>query len=166
MKRFRFSLEKVLEYREQVESQRVRTFAVAAEVFRRRREELAALADELALYKGRLAEMGVGRADVRELTLYRTYLGHCEMKVATAVEWLRDAAREMEARREEMVRAGKDRRVIERFKEIKREHYDYEAQREETKELDEIGTRGFVSMHAGAGEAATERTGAGGEGGR
>ncbi|MCD6404445.1 MAG: flagellar export protein FliJ [Planctomycetes bacterium] len=143
MKKFRFSLGKVLEYRRQMETQRLRAFSKAVEVFGRRREDLEALGAEFVSYRNRLAEMGVGRISAREMALYRSYLSLCEVKVNKAAEWLKDAARDMEERREDFLAASKDKRILERLEEIQVGHYNYELAREETKELDEVGAREF-----------------------
>jgi flagellar export protein FliJ len=99
MKRFAFALERILEYRKQLELDRRRTFAKAAEVFRQREDQLRALAGELAEYRTRLAEMGTGRISIRQLALYRSYMTHVELQLDQAVVWLRDAGRDMETRR-------------------------------------------------------------------
>jgi len=139
MKRFAFSLERVLEYRKQLELDRQLAFAKAADVFRRREDELRRLADELGSYRTRLAQMGTGRLSTRDLALYRSYLTHLEFQVARAIEWLSDASRELERRREALAAATKDRQVLGKLKEVQRADYDYQAGRQETKDLDEIG---------------------------
>jgi flagellar FliJ protein len=151
MKKFRFSLEKVLEYRSQIEDARLSAFSKAVEVFERRRKDIERIGEEIGVYKARLAEMGVGRISSRELAGCRSYLSHCEMEFRRAQDWLDEAARAVEAKRGELIAAQKDRRLIEKFKEIKRRHYDYEAEREAIKELDEIAARGFLVRQAAAG---------------
>ena len=155
MKRFRFSLERVLDYRKQMELDRQRTFARAAEIFRRREENLRGLAKELETYRTRLAEMGTGRISARELALYRSYLTYLEARVEEAAAWLEDAARDMEARREELVKASKEKKVLDKVKDHKRAEYDYDAAREDTAQLDEVGATGFIakSTTASGGDA-------------
>ena len=145
MKKFKFSLQKVLEYRSQVEDAKLTAFSKAVEVFNRRREELDRLSRQVGEYRNRLAEIGIGRVSARELSTYRSYLSHCERQLAMATDWMMEAARSMEEKRRLLVAARRDRRVIERFKEIKRSHYDYDARREETKDLDEIAAQGFLA---------------------
>ena len=138
MKRFAFPLERILEYRKQLELDRRRMFAKAAEVFRAREDQLRALAGELSEYRTRLAEMGTGKISTRQLALYRTYMTHVEFQLQQAVVWLRDAGRDLEARRQDLTVASKDKRVLEKVKEHKRADYEYEANRQDTKELDEV----------------------------
>jgi len=153
MKKFTFSLEKILEYRGQLESARLSAYGKAAETFRRRQADLQRLGRELSDYRTRMAERGVGRISARELALYRSYLSHCEKRVAEAAEWMMEAARDMEERRRDLVKARRERRVIERLKAIKRSDYDYEAAREEIKTLDEVAATGFIARRAEAGGA-------------
>jgi flagellar FliJ protein len=140
MKRFRFPLDKVLAYRRQMEAERRRALAVALKVLRRREEELAQLAGEMGSYRTRLAEMGTGRLAARDLALYRSYLSYLEAKVAQASQWTRDARGAVEGRRAELVESSRDRKVLEKVESHARAAHDYEASREETKDLDEIGT--------------------------
>lgn len=151
MKKFKFPLEKILEYRSQLESTRLSAYGKAAEVFRRRKGELDRLNDELSDYRGRMAEKGVGRISPRELALYRSWLSHCELKVGEAADWMTQAARDMEERKTELINARSERRIMERLKEIKRDQYDYEAAREEIKELDEVGATSFIARRSAEG---------------
>jgi flagellar FliJ protein len=144
MKRFAFSLEKVLQYRKQLESDRQMAFAKAADVFRRREDELRALVARMEDYTNRLAAMGVGKISARQLALYRSYLTYLESKVHEAAGWLHDAVRDLEARRDDLIAASKDTKVLEKVKEHKRSDYDREAGREETGQLDEIGATRFI----------------------
>lgn len=152
MKRFAFSLERILEYRRQLELDRKRTFSVASEVFRQREKDLRTLATELATYRTRLAEMGSGRVSARQLALYRSYMTHVEAQIGQAVLWLTDAGKDLEARRQDLAAASKDKQVIEKVKEHKRAEYEYEANRQETRDLDEVGAWRHAANRAQAGE--------------
>ena len=154
MKKFSFSLQKVLDYRRQLESVRSAAFSKAAEVFKQRQKNLESLGEELAQYRSRLAEMGVGRISARELSSYRSYMTHCEIKVSKAAKWLMEAAGEMESRRRDFVGAKKRTRVLERLEEVKRGRHDYEAARQETKVLDEVAGVAFAAVHGSGGEKA------------
>lgn len=154
MKKFSFSLQKVLDYRRQLESVRSGAFSKAAEVFAQRQKNLESLGEELSEYRSRLAEMGVGRISARELSSHRSYMTHCEIKVSKAADWLMEAAREMESRRRDFVGAKKRTRVLERLEEVKRGRYDYEAARQETKVLDEVAGVAFAAVHGSGGEKA------------
>ena len=150
MKRFRFPLDKVLAYRRQLESERRRALAMALKVLRRREEDLGRLAGEMGSYRTRLAEMGTGRLAARDLALYRSYLSYLEAKVAQAAQWARDARGAVEGRRTELVESSRDRKVLEQVESHARAAYDYEAGREETRDLDEIGTVKHLADRADA----------------
>ncbi len=151
MRRFKFTLEKILQYREQVEDSQVRIFGKAVEVFRRRESELRRVMRELAEYRNRLAEMGVGRVSPRDLAFSRSYLTHCEAKVAEAADRMMEAARDMEEKKQGLVSARRERRIMEKLKEIKRRRWQYEAAREDTKELDEVAATRHIAGRAAAG---------------
>lgn len=152
MKRFAFSLEKILEYRRQLELDRKRAFSRASEVFRQREEALRTLAAELSTYRTRLAEMGSGRISTRQLALHRSYMTHVEALIGQAVVWLSDAGKDLEARRQELAAASKNKQVLEKVREHKRAEYEYEADRQETRDLDEVGAGQHAAHKAQAGE--------------
>ncbi len=152
MKKFRFSLEQILEYRRQLESARLSAYGRAAMALRQRQAELEQLGRELAEYRARMAQRGIGKISAAELALYRSYLGHCEVKVSEAAEWMMHAARDVEEQRRELVKARREKRVIERLKDIRRGQYDYEAAREETAQLDEVAATRFIARRSAAGD--------------
>jgi len=145
MKKFSFRLEKILQYREQLQEQRLRAYAAAARALERRRDELEALGRELCDYRTRMAELGVGRTSARSLAVYRSYLSHCEARVAEAAGSLEDAARKLQQRRAALVEATRERKKLEKLKSARRSEHDYQAMREETRELDEIAVKRFAA---------------------
>jgi len=155
MKRFRFSLEKVLGYRRQLEQDRRRAFTKAVEVFRRREGELKSLSDDLARYRTRLAEIGTGRLSARELGLYRSYLTYLETQVARALEWFSDASAALESRRGELAAASREKKVLEKVRQRQRLDHDYDAGREETGQLDEVAATRFIRARGGSPEEGT-----------
>jgi flagellar protein FliJ len=145
MKRFKFPLEKVLDYRRQIELERRRALALAVRVLTQREGELDAIGAQVDAYRTQLAEMSSGKLSARELALYRSYLTHLELQMTRAAQWARDARAAVEARRAELVAAAKEAKVLEKLKARDRARYDYAANREEAKDLDEIGTTGFLA---------------------
>lgn len=139
MKKFTYKLEKVLEYRRQLELDRRRALSVAVDIFNRREKDLAGLNTDLASYREQLTGMGTGKIASRELALYRAYLTHLEIEVGKAAAWLRDAATDLETRRTELSKASREKKVLEEVKNHQRARHAYQANREETKELDEVG---------------------------
>ncbi len=155
MKRFVFSLAKVLEYRKQLESDRQLAFSKAAEIFRRREDQLRTLAAELTSYQNAMAKIGTGRISARELALYRSYLTYLETQVGQAVVWLQDSGRDLETRRRELAVASQEKQVLEKVKDSKRAEHDYQLARQETADLDEIGSNNYIAAMpvAGAGDS-------------
>lgn len=152
MKKFKFSLERVLDYRKQLESARRRALATAVVVLRRRERELAALREEMNTYRTRMAALGTGRVSARDLSLYRSYLTHLELKVDESTQWMSDARSAVEKRRADLVKATKDTKVLSKVKEHQRAKHQYAADVEETKTLDEVGSTRFLVRQAAAAE--------------
>jgi flagellar FliJ protein len=152
MKRFRFPLERVLEYRREMELERRRALGVAMTVLTRREEEQRALAGDVSAYRTELARLGTGKISSRELALYRSYLTHLEMRLAKAAQWTRDARVAVEGRRRELVAASRETKVLDKLKARDLARYEYAAGRDETGVLDEIATTRFIADAAAAQE--------------
>jgi len=155
MKRFVFPLERVLAYRRQVELERRRSLGLAVKVLSQRESELSAIGSQVDAYRAQLSEMSSGRLSARELGLYRSYLTHLETQMARSSQWVKDARAAVDARRAELVAAAREAKVLEKLKSRDRARYDYEVSREEARDLDEIGTVGFL---AGREAVPTEET--------
>ncbi len=156
MKRFSFPLEKVLAYRRQLEAEKKRTLGLALSVLRRRERDLEDLHGRMTSYRTRLAEIGTGRVSARELALYRSYVGFLEAQVDKAAGWVRDAMVAVEEKRADLAAAGRDTKVMETVEDHARSAWEYEAGRQETHELDEVGSTRFVAglaAKAAGGEA-------------
>ena len=141
MKRFRFSLEKVLRLRSQETEQAKRALAVALAHEARARQTAA---EAHATLRDRTAE-----ATAREragLTAYefgslRTFLAHLHSEAVAADGAVVQAEERTQRQRMALLVARRRERAMEKLKERRLEQYQLEALREEQKELDEYGNR-------------------------
>jgi flagellar FliJ protein len=141
MKRFRFSLEKVLRLRSQETEQAKRALAVALAAEARARQTAA---EAHATLRDRTTE-----ATARErlgLTAYefgslRTFLARLQREAVAADLAVTQAEERTQRQRMALLAARRRERAMEKLKERRLEQYQLEALREEQKELDEYGNR-------------------------
>jgi flagellar protein FliJ len=141
VKRFRFSLEKVLRLRSQETEQTKRALgqAVAAEEAARqtagRARSLLAARTEEAVAQER---MGLSAFEFATLRHHLTFLNR---QAEGAEAALAEARAVTQKRRLELLRARRKERVLEKLREHRLVQYQVEALREEQKEFDEYGSR-------------------------
>jgi flagellar FliJ protein len=145
-RQFHFPLDRVLDYRRQVEDQAMFALAQARRLYQ----------DQTALVDGLRAELdavAAAIADASSLTeaemwLRRRYKERLAGDVKAAEAELQRLARELAKRREETVLRSKERKILETLKARQAKTHALEEDRREQKELDEIGTLRHV--HRGA----------------
>lgn len=148
MKRFRFSLERVLRLRGQETEQAKRELgkALAAEAAARAaaaeaRTELAHRTDEA----GQRERTGLTAYEFASLRTYVTFL---QRQLEAAEVRLAAAVGETQRRRLALLGARRKERALEKLRERRLEQYRLESLRQEQKELDEYGGRQTLNSQA------------------
>lgn len=135
---FKFGLEKVLDYRRQLEDQARLALAEA----RRRYQRQAALVEELRGELLRHEQAGAERRErtADELWLWLKYKERLLQDIAEAEATLQRLARELSARRDEAVAKAKDRKLLEKLKENQARHHAEQNRLVEQKTFDDMAT--------------------------
>jgi flagellar FliJ protein len=138
MKKFRFSLDTVLDYRRQVQDAlQVELGALTALV----RQQEKVLLEEEAVYAALNREYrekkqeGMSIADMRT---YETGLEVQEGRIRQAAELLRQRLAEMEAKRGELVKAKQDASSVEKLREKKLGAYHKDLEKSEEQFIDDL----------------------------
>ncbi|HWI62414.1 MAG TPA: flagellar export protein FliJ [Symbiobacteriaceae bacterium] len=148
MKRFRFSLEKVLRLRSQETEQAKRALgaALAAEAAAR------AAADEIRdALRQRTDEATVrerGGMTAFEFASMRTYVIFLQKQLEGALAALAEAMAVTQRRRLELLAVRRRERALEKLRERRVDQYRLESLQEEQKELDEYGSRQTLNSQA------------------
>lgn len=140
MKKFRFSLETVLEYKQQVlETLQTEHGAILARVREQEQhiEELEAAYRALSHEFNRRKEEGLTILDALK---YEQYLRSSERQIEEAYEHLRQLQKQAEKKRAEVVEAKKETSSIEKLREKKLEGYNKAIQKSEEALIDEFVT--------------------------
>lgn len=148
MKRFRFSLEKVLRLRSQQMEQAKRALALAQLEESSAREAVNAVRTALAQRTAQAGEREGRPLTASEFAAARTWIQHLQKQLELAEAELAAARERTNQRRKELLAARRRERALEKLRERRLEQYSLEAQREEQKEFDEYGIR--LGLNAGA----------------
>jgi len=142
MKRFRFRLASILKYRQGLEKQKRISLKQVHELVlgeERKLLEAQSLLDE-ALDELMTQENG-GRIDLAQLRQQMAYTDSLRRRVCGLLGRVRELESRLARRREEVIRARSDRKVIESLKERRHGEYLREAGRDERITLDDIANR-------------------------
>ena len=138
MKKFRFSLETVMEYKQQVlDSLQAEHGAILAKVRRQEEliEELEAAYRHLAQEFNRRKLEGISILDAMK---YEQYLRSSERQLEEAYQHMAKLQKQEEAKRDEVVEAKKETSSIEKLREKKLEGYNKAVQKSEEAMIDEF----------------------------
>lgn len=140
MKKFRFSLETVLEYKHQVlETLQTEHGAILARV----REQEQHIEELEAAYRALSHEFNRRKAEgltILDAIKYEQYLRSSERQIEEAYEHLRQLQKQAEKKRAEVVEAKKETSSIEKLREKKLEGYNKAIQKSEEALIDEFVT--------------------------
>lgn len=144
MRRFEFSLQKVLDYRQRREEQALRAFAEAQAQLAQERAVLESLLHEREACLRRSQRRH--RLMMSMLTVEQTYLSALEERIVVQRERVTQAERLLEERRQALLEAQRERKALERLREKQYEQWRQEMLRVEQKALDELATMRAASV--------------------
>ncbi len=135
---FHFKLEKILEYRRQVEDQAKLALAQA----RRVKDEQAALVERLDLdLRACLRELSAKKQLTQgDLWLWSTYRDRLALDKKAAETKLTQLERMVDTRRRELVTKAMERKLLEKLRSKQAEKHGHDEQRKEQTEFDETAT--------------------------
>lgn len=151
MKKFRFSLDTVLSYKQQVlESLQIEHAAILAEV-RAQEELLEQLWQEYRDYSAEYRRRTEDGLPITEALMYQTGLRSIEQEIQRETARLEEIRAREEKKREEVVEARKDTSSIEKLREKKLDAYQKEAAKSEEQFIEEfVSTMRVVNAASGA----------------
>ena len=142
-KQFTFKLDKVLDYREQLEEQ-AKADLLKAKVARD--AQAAKMADMEARLATHMVEEGKSRASANDMWLWRQYKEALEQDISIARLKLNSLELNLQRCRAQAVERSKDKKLLEKLKSTQaKKHHEEESAREE-KENDEMATIRYESQ--------------------
>lgn len=134
---FKFKLQKVLDYRKQLEEQAMQALAEARQAEEREKERLHFLNLELAAQRINLHS---SIAEAAERWLIAGYINALQEDIKTAERVLELLAEEISRRQAELLQKARDRQLLDKLKDKDAMHYKHEEKLKEQRDNDETAT--------------------------
>ncbi len=144
MKKFQFKLETVLKVKTRVEDLRKQELREAEFRREKARLELSRWQEEVEVNIQLYREKFQQRIDPEEANNYHHYLKWLNLQVDLALLKLQECEREVAVRRERLIEASKEKKILEKLKEKAYQEYQAEQLSAEIQFLDELGTGRFI----------------------
>ena len=139
MKAYNFSMERVLEWRENLEKNSMERFTVIQNELIHEKNILLSLTKEYEVIK----EKGLSYKNINELRQLQLYKQTLEDRIDYQNQVIHKKNEELEEMRLELIAAQKDRKIMEKLKERDYTKYQHEMLAFEQKELDEMAVLKF-----------------------
>ena len=144
MKKFIFTLQKLLELREAREREVKNELARIVSIQNRERVKQDQLRRDIQENQNRLRSgMRKGDISAEDIVLYEKYFHVSHRAIDIAGDKILSMEPEVNRIREKLVQASKDRKIVEKLRERKLEEYEYLLNRETAKENDDINQNVF-----------------------
>lgn len=138
MKKFRFSLDSVLDYRQQVLDGLQNEYAQAMEKVHLQEARKAAAEERYRQLNQRFREEAAVGISVADALGYESGLRVLEQEIARETQALEKCRRAAEEKRQQMMQAHIDTTVLERLKEKKLQEYQKDVQKSDERFIDEL----------------------------
>ena len=138
MKRFKFDLEKVLMYKRLREDILKRELAELQRRLEGERRKLFQLEDKQRDHLKELGGKVEGKLDLNEVLLYQEFIAGLSDDIEGQIERIEELLGKLEGKRDELVGAAKEKKVLENLRQSRHDQYIYSAEKLETKFLDEV----------------------------
>lgn len=144
MKKFKFSLQKLLEIREAREREVKNELARIVSIQNRERMKQERLSNEIQSNQQKLQDMIIkGTVTSKDVYLYENFFHISHRAIDTAGEKIQSMEPEVNRVRQKLAEASKERKIVEKLRERKQQEYEYHVNRETAKENDDINQNVF-----------------------
>lgn len=143
MRRFKFRFDKVLSFRRHQETDKMRVLAMAQGKLQRQKQNIDSIKSDRSNQQRQAKDHLVGDITPACLTRYTRYYLLLKQLELTGQNQLLKISREVIEKREELIRATRQKRIYEKLKDRHRAKYDKEYNLYLQKENDELGQKLF-----------------------
>jgi len=140
MKKFQFKLQAVLHFRQRKEDILKKELAEIKKAFDFEKHKLDKLKSKLSKLQIELREKQLSSFDVSVAKAYSSYIDKIEADIELQSIKLADIAKEVKKAQERLLKASRDKKVLEKLHDKKYEEYRQEFERVEQGLIDEIAT--------------------------
>lgn len=148
MKKFAFALQPVLDHRKRIEDEKQLVVAQRKRALDEAERELERLNDEFRRHAAMLRDSHK-KLETRELQCIYAHLQFLDRCIVAQIRIVAERRVALDRAREELLEASREKKVVEKLKERRREAFVLEGQRIEQKELDDSNARRFGRAQIG-----------------
>ncbi len=148
MKKFSFALQPVLDHRKRIEDEKQLVVATRKRALDEAEAELKRLNDEFRRHAALLRD-GHKKLETRELQSIYAHLQFLDRCIVAQIKIVAERRVALDRARNELLEASKEKKVVEKLKERRREAFVIEEQRVEQKEIDDGNARRHGRVHVG-----------------
>jgi flagellar protein FliJ len=148
VKKFRFPLQPVLDHRKRIEDEKQLVVAQRKRALDEAEHELARLNEEFRRHAAMLRD-NHKKLETHELQCIYAHLQFLDRCIIAQIRIVAERRVALDRARTELLAASKEKKVVEKLKERRREDYVIEEQRIEQKELDDGNARRFGRAQVG-----------------
>ena len=145
MKKFRFRLQKVMEFKEDLEKQRMLVLGEAKKRVQIEEEKLRNLQHQDRECRNRVSKKGMeNRISPVEMNLHYRYLKGLEDRMELQGDRIKKAEEEAEKKRQDLLVVTKERKILEKLKEKRLAIYTSELSKKEQFLLDDLASTNYI----------------------
>lgn len=137
MAKFQFRLQRILDYREQIEEQAKMRLAKILSLISQKKEQINQYEQELEQISKMIS---MGNLSEHSLWLYKESEKNILLYIDQLKKELKDLSQKAEVLRQDLILKTIERKKLEKLKQKDYERFIYEEQKREQKEIDEIST--------------------------
>lgn len=147
-KRFAFRLQKVLDYRGELEESKKRELFLTRKAVAEQNQRLMDLMKEGMTLRQKIKTMRMAAIDIQALRMEMGYMSFLDRRTEAAHARLQELAQTEKRIRMEYIEARRKVRALEILKDRHHGRYQYDLNRAEVRELDEVGQNIYVRSRA------------------
>jgi flagellar FliJ protein len=142
MKKFKFRLERIRKFKEQLEDERKRGLAISQNKLMSEKEKLSLVVATRNKYLAIFGIRSTGNINMRDLIVGKRHLDKLAADIVVQTKATKFAEHEVATAQKALLEAVKEKKKYEKLKERQLENYRKDNLQSENKELDEFGSRG------------------------
>lgn len=139
MNKFNFRLERILQYKGQIEDQKLRELAGRMDELETQRKILLEITSKKEAYQEQYSSLFKGPIDVEKLKVTRRFIDKLHRELANQAKKLIECERNVEKAKTNLLEAMRDRKKYENLRSRKHKAYEKDTIRQEQKAIDEFG---------------------------
>jgi len=144
MRKFKFRLESVLEFRKRKEDQRKKELGLLKQFLQKEQAFLKELEEKMIQSQGKMQAEQAGTLNMELIMNYYYYLTNMKEKILNQIALIEELIMRIEQKREDLITASKERKIMEKLKDNQYKEFRELLEKWEAKAIDEMATNQYT----------------------